>query len=316
MVFAKEKTPLIVDIKRSSLEDGPGIRSVVFFKGCPLRCIFCHNPEAQEPTVEIAFSAKDCIRCGNCEKACPEKAINLENPEHIDRDKCTRCGECVVVCPSSALRAIGAYYKVEALTEILLRDRAFYYNSGGGVTLSGGECTIYPDYLESLLKLLKANDIHVVLETAGYFEYDTFRQKVLPYLDLIYYDVKIADVEAHTQFIGRSNQRIFENLRRLLKEERVEVQPRIPLIPGITATHKNLSSIVNFLYEVGAEEVSLLPYNPMGFEMASNLGKQKPPLPESFMKPDEEKEVYDTFKKILEEKRAKHHLMPVTQETV
>lgn len=311
MAITKEKMPLIFDIKRNSLEDGTGIRSVVFFKGCPLRCIFCHNPESQDAMVEIAFSAKDCIRCGNCEKACPEKAINLANPEHIDRDKCTRCGECVSVCPGNGLRAIGTYYEVEALAEILLRDIAFYRHSGGGVTLSGGECTIYPEYLESLLKLLKANRIHTVLETAGYFEYDTFKQKILPYIDLIYYDIKIANVNAHTRFIGRPNQKIFDNLRCLLKEERVEVLPRIPLIPGITSTHENLSSIVNFLCEAGADTVSLLPYNPMGFEMHVNLGKQKPHLPERFMKPDEETEVRDTFRRILGEKRAQRHHTPV-----
>lgn len=304
MATTREKTPLIVSVKRSSLEDGPGIRSVVFFKGCPLRCIFCHNPEAQEPMVEIAFSARDCIKCGNCERACPEKAINLENPQHIDRNKCTRCGECIIVCPGNGLRAVGTYYEVEALAEILLRDIAFYRHSGGGVTLSGGECTIYPDYLESLLKLLKAHEIHIVLETAGYFEYDTFKQKVLPYLDLIYYDIKIAEVEAHNRFIGRPNRKIFDNLRRLIRKETVEVQPRIPLIPGVTATRNNLSAIVDFLCEVGADEVSLLPYNPMGIEMFSNLGKQKPPLPDGFMKPDEEREVYDMFKAILKKKSA------------
>lgn len=311
MAITKEKMPLIFDIKRNSLEDGPGIRSVVFFKGCPLRCIFCHNPESQDAMVEIAFSAKDCIRCGNCEKACPEKAINLANPEHIDRDKCTRCGECVSVCPGNGLRAVGTYYEVEALAEILLRDIAFYRHSGGGVTLSGGECTIYPEYIESLLKLLKANGIHTVLETAGYFEYDTFKQKILPYIDLIYYDIKIADVNAHTRFIGRPNQKIFDNLLCLLKEERVEVLPRIPLIPGITSTHENLSAIVNFLCEAGADKVSLLPYNPMGFEMHVNLGRQKPPLPERFMKPDEETEVHNTFRRILGEKRAQRHHTPV-----
>ncbi|HHT9126323.1 MAG TPA: glycyl-radical enzyme activating protein [Candidatus Brocadiia bacterium] len=305
MAITKEKKPLIFDIKRNSLEDGPGIRSMVFFKGCPLRCIFCHNPESQETVVEIAFSAKDCIRCGNCEKACPEKAINLDNPAHIDRDKCNRCEECVKVCPGNGLRAVGSYYEVEALTEILMRDAAFYRHSGGGVTLSGGECTIYPDYLECLLKLLKANGIHTVLETAGYFEYDTFKQKVLPYIDLIYYDIKIADADAHTRFIGVSNQKILDNLRSLLKENGVEVLPRVPLIPGITATHENFSAIIDFLCDAGADKVSLLPYNPMGFEMLINLGKQKPPLPERFMKPEEEKEVRAMFKEIILQTRAK-----------
>jgi pyruvate formate lyase activating enzyme len=303
MTISKAKMPLIVDIKRNSFEDGPGIRSVVFFKGCPMRCIFCHNPETQEQGVEIAFSAKDCIRCGNCKKACPREAIDLENSEHIIRDRCDRCGECVKACPGNGLRAIGAYYIVEELTEILLRDISFYRHSGGGVTLSGGECTMYPDYLEALLQRLKANNIHTALETSGYFEYDVFSKKIFPYIDLIYYDIKIADVNSHAELIGRPNERIIDNLQRILKEKGVEVHPRIPLVPGITATHENLSSIVRLLYKMGADRVSLLPYNPMGMETYAKLGRQRPHLSKGFMKPDEEKEVYEMFKKIIEEQK-------------
>ncbi len=192
---------------------------------------------------------------------------------------------------------------MEDLTELLLRDLPFYRHSGGGVTLSGGECTIYPDYLEALLKSLKTQDVHVTLETGGYFDYDTFSKKILPYVDLIYYDVKIMDTVAHIRHTGKPNQRILENLRRLLKEDGVEVHPRVPLIPGITATRENLSAIVDFLCEVGADSVSLLPYNPMGMEMAVSLGRPKPPLPERFMKPDEEREVYTMFRAIVEKRR-------------
>lgn len=290
--------PLIVDIKRHSLEDGPGIRSVVFFKGCPLRCIFCHNPEAQSPEVEVAFSARDCIKCENCKDACPRGAIDFELPGRIHREKCTRCGRCTTVCPGRGLRLIGSYYPAEFLIEILMRDIAFYRHSGGGVTLSGGECTLYPDYLEALLKPLKARGVHVVLETSGYFDYDAFKQKILPYIDLIYYDIKFANTSAHIQYTGKPNQRILENFRLLLREEGVEVHPRIPLVPGITSTEENLSGIVDFLCEAGGESVSLLPYNPMWIEMAVSLGRPRPPLPEGFMKPDEERDVYAMFKKI------------------
>ncbi len=147
--------PLIVDVKKNSREDGPGIRSVVFFKGCPLRCVFCQNIEAQEPGAEIAFSAKECINCALCEDACPQEAVDLEFPGRIHRDKCTRCGKCADACPGRGLRVVGSYYSVEGLTEILLRDESFYRHSGGGVTLSGGECTLYPDYVELLLRGLK-----------------------------------------------------------------------------------------------------------------------------------------------------------------
>ena len=294
--------PLIVDIKRHSLEDGPGIRSVVFFKGCPLRCIFCQNPEAQDPEVEIAFSARECIHCGRCADACPQGAIDLEHPGRTHREMCIRCGRCVSACPGKGLRLIGAYYPVEALTELLQRDLPFYRHSGGGVTLSGGECTLYPDYLGSLLKSLKANDLHVVLETSGFFDYQTFSKNILPYVDLIYYDIKIANAETHRRYTGKSNQKIFDNLKHLFQQRGVKFHPRVPLVPGITATRENLKAIIDILCEAGADDVSLLPYNPMGFEMAVSLGKPRPPLPEGFMKPDEEKEVYAMFKTLIREK--------------
>jgi pyruvate formate lyase activating enzyme len=284
---------LVVDIKRHSLEDGPGIRSVVFFKGCPLRCTFCQNPETQSPDVEVAFSKRQCILCGKCEEACPEEAIDLQVAGRIKRERCTRCGECARACPGAGLRIIGSFYPVEVLSEILLRDAPFYRHSGGGVTLSGGECTLYPEYLKALCKQLKERDIHISLETSGYFDYESFKYRILPYLDLIYLDIKFADPEIHERYTGKTNTIILKNIRRLLKERGIKVYCRVPLIPGITATGENLSSIIDFLYDEGADSVSLLPYNPLGTETAESLGRPRPPLPERFMSPDEEKELYE-----------------------
>ncbi|MGD8371619.1 MAG: glycyl-radical enzyme activating protein [Syntrophobacterales bacterium] len=297
-----DKLPLIVDIKRHSLEDGPGIRSVVFFKGCPLRCIFCHSPETQEPGLEIGFFPGQCIRCESCVEACPQEAIDLELPGRIHREKCLHCGTCASVCPGKGLRLIGTYYSVETLGEILLRDLPFYRHSDGGVTLSGGECTLYPDYLEPLLKRLKGSGVHLAMQTSGYFDYPSVKKKILPYMDLIQYDIKLADPENHKRYLGKSNRRIFNNLRRLIQKENVEVHPRVPLVPGITATELNLSAIIDILCELGIENVSLLPYNPMGIDMAVSLGREKPTLPERFMTPDEESEIYTFFSKLLEEK--------------
>ena len=294
--------PLVVDIKRHSLEDGPGIRSVVFFKGCPLRCIFCQNPEAQEPGAEIAFFARKCFFCGKCEKVCLQGAIELDSPGRINREKCIRCGQCAHACPDGALKLVGHYYAVERLSEILLRDLPYYRHSGGGVTLSGGECTLYPDYLEALLQSLKTRNVHLVLETSGYFDYDTFTKKILPHIDLIYYDIKIAEPLSHAEYTGQSNHRIIKNFCRLIVDKNVEVHPRIPLVPGITATRDNLTSIVNFLWEAKAANITLLPYNPLGIEMAVNLGRPKPSVSGEFMKPEEEKRVCEMFDAIIQER--------------
>ena len=309
------KTPLIVEVKRDSREDGPGIRSVVFFKGCPLRCLFCQNPETQSPDLEIAFSERECIRCGKCAEACPQGAIDLQGPARLRRERCTLCGRCAEVCPGKGLRIIGIYYSPEALTEILLRDFSFYKHSGGGVTLSGGECTLYSDYLECLLKLLKANGVHIVLETSGYFDFNSFERKILPYLDLVYFDIKFADPRLHIEHTGRSNHPILENFWCLLKSGKVSVQPRIPIIPGITATKANLASIVDFLCGVGAESVSLLPYNPMGLDMYSSLGRAAPPLPKRFMRPEEEEEICRLFESILAAKKAQAPDLASPQQT-
>lgn len=291
--------PLIVEIKRHSLEDGPGIRSVVFFKGCPLRCLFCHNPEAQEPGLEILFSPTECISCGACAEACPMGAASLGLTERIDRERCRRCGRCVQACPGRGLRQVGTFYPVEELAELLLRDRAFYRHSGGGITLSGGECSLYPGYVEPLLRLLKPAGVHVVLETSGFFSYETFRRRVLPLVDLIYYDLKIADPEAHARYTGRSNRRILENFRRLVQEGRVEVLPRIPLVPGVTATPENLAAIAALLRQEGIREAALLPYNPLGMEKLQTLGRPRPPLSEHFMPPEEEKAIGQLFHSLM-----------------
>lgn len=297
------KSPLIVDIKRHSLEDGPGIRAVVFFKGCPLRCVFCHSPETQDCEREVAFYPSRCIRCGQCAGACPQGAIELDFAGRIHRERCLRCGDCAAVCPGGGLKLLGSAYAVEHLAEILLRDRAFFRHSGGGVTLSGGECTLYPEYLAPLLHLLKKEGVHIALETSGYFDYPVFRRQLLPYLDLIYFDFKIGDPQRHRRYCGKSNRRIYRNLKALLREGAAEVHPRVPLVPDITATAENLAGIVDLLFQAGARDITLLPYNPLGLGMAINLGRPKPPLLERFMTAGEERMIKEMFLKILGDKQ-------------
>ena len=303
------RRPLIVAIKRHALHDGPGIRSVVFFKGCRLRCTFCQNPEAQDTGPEIAFSAKECIECGVCREVCPHGAVDFKLPGRIDRSRCDACGRCAAACPGKGLRLIGEYHPVEELFEILLRDYGFYHHSGGGVTLSGGECALFPDYLEKLLKALKAAGIHILVETSGDFEYRVFRQKILPYVDVIYYDLKIFDPTIHRRITGRSNRRILDNFRLLQKESNGKVHPRIPVIPGITDHVENLSSLVDFLTETRAEKVTLLPYNPAGLDMSLCLGKAAAPLPKRFMRPGEEKGVQEIVGKIIAKIHERHSVL-------
>lgn len=265
--------PLIFDIRRYALDDGPGIRSTVFLKGCNLRCLWCHNPESIDPQPEIGFYPRDCINCGDCVEACPVSACQLENPARIDRGKCTRCGDCVKVCPGQALRLLGCFYAVDELLEIIIRDRMFYEVSGGGVTLSGGEPTLFMDYCAAVLGPLQDLGLHTAIQTNGLFDWREFKEKVLPLLDLVMLDVKLADGNLHREYTGRDNALVWANLEALLKEKPDAALPRIPLIPGFTATKGNLEAISRRLQDLGVRKCALLPYNPTWFSKAESLGK-------------------------------------------
>jgi pyruvate formate lyase activating enzyme len=300
------RRPLIVEVKRGSLEDGPGIRSVVFFKGCPLRCVFCHNPEAQRPGPEIAFVAQRCIRCGSCAAQCQQNAIDLLSSSRIDRRRCDLCGRCAAECPSGALRLIGKYWRVDELAEFLLRDLDFYRQSGGGVTLSGGECTLFPDYVHKLTGRLKADEVHIAVETCGFFDYEVFSDKILRHVDLVLFDIKLIEPEASLRYLGQPNELMLSNLKRLLAEPGVQVRPRIPLIPGVTDTHENLAGIVEKLYEVGATEVSLLAYNPLAAAMYDGLGRAAPDLQSGFTNPEREREIVEMFRETIRYRAMSH----------
>jgi len=278
----EQHLPLIVDIKRGSTEDGPGIRSTVFFKGCLLSCRWCQNPETMDPEVEIGFYPRHCLGCFDCEEVCPERAILRTKEERIDRLKCTRCGRCADVCPSRALRRIGTPWEVDDLLKLLLRDRSFYEASGGGVTLSGGEPTLWPQYAGDLLRRLKEQGIHTALQTCGDFEYHAFKEQMLPWLDLVMVDLKLMDGKDHLRWTDRDNKRILRNFGLLLREG-VEVMPRIPLVPGFTASEENLRGLSGFLKDHGIRSCALLPYNPLGLSKWDSLGKSRSDLPVTWM---------------------------------
>lgn len=271
----EDKRPLIVDINRNSLHDGEGIRTTIFFKGCPLNCTWCHNPEAISHEPEIAFYQSECISCGNCKEVCPENAIMLDVQTRIIRSRCLRCGKCVDACPGTALRMVGKYYEIDHLIEILLRDKTYYDISGGGVTLSGGEPTLFVEYTSQLLRTLKENKIHTIIETSGYFHYPSFRMHILPYLSLILYDIKLIDSNSHKIHTQKSNDLILSNFRRLIKDSSVPVIPRIPLIPGITTTQENLNGISKFLQECETNQCWLLPITLLDIPNENILGKKK-----------------------------------------
>lgn len=271
------KAPLILEIKGNSLDDGPGIRSVVFFKGCPLSCGWCHNPESKSPGLEIAFDAAECIGCGTCLETCQEAALSKDNPFYIDRDRCNLCFACVDTCPSGALSRVGHPMTTEAVLQATLKDSVFFRNSGGGVTLSGGEPTMFVDFTSNLLKALKQANVHTLVETCGLFDLEVFEKKLYPFIDMIYYDIKLMDTGAHAHYCGVPNDRILANFRHLQKKYLdgcVEIIPRTPLIPGITDTDQNLSGIAKFLRDCNVVKARLLAYHPLWRAKNQKIGRE------------------------------------------
>lgn len=269
------KDPLIFEIKGNSLDDGPGIRTVVFFKGCPLSCVWCHNPESKRTYAELSFDPQECIACDSCLGACANSALSRDNPYFIDRKLCQRCFNCTLACPTGALTRIGQPMSVEEIAQIVLKDQPFYRVSGGGLTLSGGEATLYMDFASQLLQTLKAQGIHTLIETCGFFGLDTFAELLLPYLDMIYYDIKIFDSDYHKKYCGVPNEQILNNFTRLHSlsmNNNFEIIPRVPLIPGITDTEDNIRHIAAFLKHNQVKKYELLAYNPLWHGKAIKLG--------------------------------------------
>ena len=273
------KTLLILEIKGNSLDDGPGIRSVIFFKGCPLSCAWCHNPESKKTSVEISFDPKVCIDCGSCREICPQKALSRDNRFYIDRGKCDLCFLCVDACPSGALDRVGKSMSVEEIMKKIMPDKPFFDTSGGGVTLSGGEPTLFMDFTSELLKSLKQNNIHTLMETCGLFDIHKFMDKIYPYLDAIYFDIKIIDSTAHKKYCGVPNEKILDNFIRLAetaKKDGKTLLPRTPLIPDMTDTESNIQGIAAFLKNLNITEAALLAYNPLWHEKSDKVGVDDP----------------------------------------
>jgi pyruvate formate lyase activating enzyme len=241
-------TGRILHLQRLSTEDGPGLRTTVFFKGCPLHCDWCHNPESISSSLQTQWFSVRCIGCRTCVSACPNGCLSLtEQGLSIDRERCEVCGKCVEACPSGAREMVGREMTVDEVLAELLKDLAYYEKSGGGVTLSGGEPTLQPDFAEALLRGLKEQGISTALDTCGLCS-PRMLDRLLPYTDLVLFDLKLQDSHAHQKFTGVSNGNILENLNHIRDFIRSQDRPirlwiRTPLIPGATCSEENLSAI-------------------------------------------------------------------------
>lgn len=253
-------TATVFEIKRFGVHDGPGVRTVFFLKGCPLRCRWCHNPEGMESEPQLAYYEHKCLHCGECVAACPHGAHSLVDGKHVfDRLKCVACGACAEVCLGRALKLFGQRLTVAQALAIALEDRAFY-REGGGVTLSGGEPLLEAEFCAELFRLLRAEGIHCAIDTSGAVPWDRL-ETVLPVTDMFLYDVKHADDRLHREHTGRSNRQIIENLGRLT-ECSVPVEIRIPVIPGVNDDPESVDAIGWLLAGLrGIVAVRLLPYH-------------------------------------------------------
>ncbi|MBN2199474.1 MAG: glycyl-radical enzyme activating protein [Candidatus Aminicenantes bacterium] len=270
-------TGVIFDIKRYALHDGPGIRTTVFLKGCPLRCVWCHNPEGQSPCQELLVRPERCLEeCDLCLQTCPETAVSKTgNIIRVDRRKCRVCGTCAAGCPAEALAIVGRRVTVDEVIEDIERDDPFYRQSGGGATFSGGEPLMQADFLSGLLDACRSRGIHTAVDTSGYVPWpslDGIREKV----DLFLYDLKMMDDDRHREWTGVSNAVILENLKRLVRVGS-RVVARLPLIKGINDGPDHVEAAAAWLSALGGiERVDLLSYHALGGDKAVRLSRPGP----------------------------------------
>ena len=270
---------LILNIQRMSTEDGPGLRTSVFLKGCPLKCEWCHNPESISFQKEHEWFPERCMMCRTCEAACEAKALTFEGDRlHIEYEKCVKCMKCVLMCPTNALEAKGISYTTDELLEEVLKDSA-YFGDSGGITLSGGEALAQPAFAAELLKKLKERGVHTALDTCGQIKFEILK-KVYDDVSLFLYDIKLADSEAHKRFTGSGNETILGNLIKLaaIMRERGDagLWIRTPLIPGATDGEENIKSIASFIENNIAdvlERWELLEFNNLCASKYERLGR-------------------------------------------
>lgn len=290
-------TANIFNIQKFSVHDGPGIRTTVFFKGCPLKCMWCHNPESQNINTQILYDKDKCVLCGTCEKICPKRAIKIENNIlTTDEDKCDCCGQCVIYCIQGARQIAGKEYTVDEVLKEVLKDRVFYEKSKGGVTLSGGEPLINIDFVEELLQKLKVNKIHTAVDTCGAVSFEHLK-RAAEYTDVFLYDIKLMDDEKHMEFTGMSNKLILENLKKL-SEIHKNINIRMPIIEGVNGDEEHIIKTIRFIEGLNISKVNLLPYHDIAKHKYKKLGKVYED--DRMSKPSDEK--VQKFKEMFENK--------------
>ena len=262
----------VFDIQRFCIHDGPGIRTIIFLKGCPLNCLWCSNPESQDPSPILITRDIKCKLCGVCAEVCPNEAISVNKVEGrtINWLACNQCLKCVDACIFKSLNICGENKNVEEILNEVLRDKTFYDNSGGGVTLSGGEPLQQWEFALNLCKVFKENQIHTALETTGHVPWEHFK-KVLEYIDLVLFDIKHTDPEKHREGTGKDNKLILDNLRKISGKAIIWI--RMPLIAEYNNSTENMTSLVNLAKEVGAEKISLLPFHEGGKSKCKQIGR-------------------------------------------
>ena len=271
----KEMKGLIYDIQRFAIHDGPGIRTLVYMKGCPIKCLWCSSPHTQKPSPEILHAENNCKKCGRCVAICPSHAISLSEKDgiKINRKLCTNCGECAEICLNNALEHIGNHVTVEELFKEIRKDSPFYRRSNGGVTVGGGESTMQSYFVTAFLKRCKQSYIHTAIETCGYVKWEQL-EKLLEYLDLIYLDIKHMDPIEHKHLTGVSNEIILENARKASKLCPMII--RIPIVPGYNDSDENILNTAIFASKLGKyfKRIELLPYHKFGTQTYSKLGRE------------------------------------------